>query len=144
MSRPASKKSMPTVFLVYYSPGLEVTYQIECWRRHFLDLNHTNNNALPRQEYPRTLSTWVPTCLLYYFVNDIIAKDSARPKYFMYANDRKIFTKIWNVEDSVCIQMILEAVDDWWCEAKKMMINGEKCYVATFTRSVTILYTHQQ
>ena len=67
------------------------------------------------------------------FINDV-ADNLTVALILIFADDIKIFTRITNIYDQICLQKDLEKIYPWSCE-NKIQLNCNKCKFISLVRS---------
>lgn len=75
------------------------------------------------------------------FINDI-ADELNEVNYLMYADDLKLFSRIYSTDDCIHLQESLNKINNW-CTKFNLPLNPQKCNVMSFTRkSIPISYDY--
>lgn len=68
------------------------------------------------------------------FINDLC--DSLDCEKLLFADDLKIFSNIYNIDDCITLQQQIHKIEGW-CTSNKLEMNVTKCKVVTYTRKTT-------
>ena len=72
------------------------------------------------------------------YINDLPnVTQNTDTRIFLYADDAKIYRRITCVEDSQCLQRVIDKVKQW-CDEWLLPLNVSKCNVMSFTSKINL------